>query len=88
MPEIRGYGNVSHLSIAMSRDATLKAKVQELADATFATLFSKSFDLQGKVDQIMYRWAGVENVDPASRGNYINAQRLAFLEKLIDEPIY
>ena len=85
LPELRGYGQVSNLSIAMSRDTTLLNQVQALANADLSTLFSSSFGLEGKVQAIVYRWAGVDTVSPTSRGAYIDGQKLAFLEHILGQ---
>jgi len=35
------------------------------------------------VQSILYRWARVDNIDPASRGVYVDGQKLRFLEKFV-----
>lgn len=80
LPTLRGFGDVKDLHIAMSMDETLLLLVQEIAVANVDTiLFDPAFDLLGKIETIMLRWAGVDGVDPASRGT-VNAQKLGFLE--------
>ena len=37
------------------------------------------------ITEIMYQWAGVQNVDPESRGDTIDARKLEFLEHLFGE---
>jgi Ca2+-binding RTX toxin-like protein len=82
MPSLRGYGNIPDLHIAMSQDETLLGMVQEIASTDSATLFSAAFDFQAKIEAILYRWAGVDDVSPTSRGSYIDARQLEFLEEL------
>lgn len=90
LPLLRGYGNMPALSIAMSLDNigsdNLLDKVQTIANADADTLFSASFNLQGKVSALMLRWAGVDTVTPGSRGAFYDAQKLTFLEKFLGQP--
>ena len=81
LPELHGYGQVYDLRQAMARDASghLKDLVGQFAaesDSTARTAI---------VTRIMYAWAGVENIDPASRGCNIDAQKLATLEAFLGE---
>ena len=85
LPTLRGFGNLPDLHIAMSQDETLLIMVQELATANTETILSADFDLQSKIEEIMFRWAGVDEVDPASRGIVIDGQHMGFLEVLADE---
>src|SRR6218665_473909 len=45
-----------------------------------------SADGMGLIKDIMYRWAGVEGVDPNSRGSYIDARTLEFIEAFTGKP--
>ena len=87
LPSLRGFGDVKDLHIAMSLDETLLLMVQEIAVADGDTiLFDLAFDLKGKIENIMLRWAGVDNVDPNSRGPYgVDAQKLEFLEMYLGD---
>ncbi|MCB1783825.1 MAG: calcium-binding protein [Alphaproteobacteria bacterium] len=80
LPSLRGYGNLPDLFISMSMDETLLNMVSQIGTANTTTLLDPAFDLQGRLEAILFRWAGVENVDPASRGAYIDARQLEFLE--------
>jgi Ca2+-binding RTX toxin-like protein len=83
LPTLRGYGNLPDLHIAMSLDETLLDMVQELALADVSTILDSSFDFGGRVQDIMFRWAGVDEVDPSSRGALIDARHLGFLEEFV-----
>jgi Ca2+-binding RTX toxin-like protein len=85
MPSLRGYGNLPDLHIAMSLDETLLEMVAEIATEDVTTLFSSAFDIRGKMEAILYRWADVDSVSPTSRGSYIDARKLEFLEELMGE---
>lgn len=86
LPNLRGYGELKDLNIAMSLDKSgagnLFSLVEDLATTTAETLFDPDTDLYGTVKEIIYRWAGADVVDPTSRGEYFNAQNLTVLEKL------
>jgi hypothetical protein len=75
LPNLRGYGTLPDLNVAMSLDPTLLSMVQSLANDTIAD--AATFGAQVKA--ILYQWAAVTDVDPASRGPFINAQDLETL---------
>ncbi len=62
LPNLRGFGRLADLSIAMSKDAALLSKVQALTNAPLDTLFAPSFDLMGKMRDMLFTWAGVSGV--------------------------
>lgn len=78
MPTLRGYGEIPDLHIAMSLDSTLKDAVDDyLVNYVYTT---------GTIDKvvfedIMYQWAGVQDVAAGSRGEYVDARKLEFIEK-------
>ena len=91
LPDLQGYGNVYDLQQAMVRDESgqLKSLVQQFAAETDADA------RHALITQILYKWTGVENVDPLSRaatkiyGNAIgDARKLATLEAFIGEPYF
>ncbi len=88
LPDIEGFGNVHSLHQAMARDASgkLQALVQQYAGASDGGVRA------GLLNDIIYRWAGVQDIDPASRaqtryyGNAIgDARKLATLETFLGE---
>ncbi len=83
LPTLRGFGNLPDLHTSMSLDngtGGLLEAVQEIGEADAETILSSSFDLKGRLIDVLYQWAGVEDVDPSSRGAYIDARKLEFLE--------
>lgn len=87
LPTLRGYGEMPDLHIAMSLDTGtngLLDRVQQFATQNAADLFAS--DIIGDVTDILYRWAGVDGVDPTSRGTHMDAQSLEFMEALTGEP--
>ncbi len=74
LPELDGYGLLPDLQVAMTSDPNLAAKVAALADNA-PSMSGADFD-KGFQSLVQY-WAGASNVDPNSRGSYVNAQHLA-----------
>ncbi|EEE9947816.1 hypothetical protein DJ252_23050, partial [Salmonella enterica subsp. enterica serovar Uzaramo] len=73
LPYIRGFGNIADLQVTMSHNDSLKALVSQYVTASDG-------DKSRLVEQIIYTWMGVNDTDPHSRGNYIDARHLAVLE--------
>ena len=77
LPDLKGYGNVRDLHQAIVRDKSgqlkqlLRMAIAENDPATRNVIF----------EQLLFKWAGVENVIPTSRGPAIDARRLVILEK-------
>ena len=89
LPDIQGIGNVYSLRQAMVRDSALKDIVLQFTQATTAV------ERNGLINTLIYRWAGVENINPASRaatmiyGNAIgDARKLEALEEFVGEEWY
>ena len=91
LPDASGYGKVYDLRQAMVRDTSgsLKNLVTQFTQAT--TVAERETLLQS----IIYKWTGVENVDPNSRaatqiyGNVIgDARKLEALEEIMGEDWY
>jgi len=88
LPDAQGYGKVRDLHQAMAMDASGELK----ALVTAFTQASTPADRDALVTQIIYRWTGVQNVDPMSRasrmiyGNAIgDARKLEALEEFMGE---
>ncbi|WP_160473530.1 calcium-binding protein [Cupriavidus sp. SW-Y-13] len=89
LPELKAAGNVRSLHQAMMRDESRRLKelvVQFGAEADRTTR-------QSLMNELIYRWAGVQDVDPNSRaatqiyGNAIgDARKLASLEAFLGDP--
>ncbi|MDX2157687.1 MAG: calcium-binding protein [Hyphomicrobiaceae bacterium] len=77
LPDLRGYGNVTGLRIAMTADATLLGQVTSFAGATGLASWTAVRD---QVAGILYRWAGVDGVAATSLGGDFDTRKLAFLE--------
>ncbi|WP_370578884.1 hypothetical protein ABX042_15135 [Snodgrassella alvi] len=76
LPYIQGFGNVSDLHTAMQKDAVLKEMVKAYLTADTKTR-------ESLLNNLIYRWTGSEQIDPVSRGKYIDdARKLVTLENL------
>lgn len=88
LPDVKGYGKVRDLHQAMAVDTTGELKVL----VTAFTQATTPEDRDALVMQIIYRWTGVQDVDPTSRasrtsyGNAIgDARKLEALEEFMGE---
>ena len=79
LPDLPGAGNVSSLRVAMAKDASgqLKKLVSDLVNADDTVNRNQLFT------EAVYKWTGADIIDPKSRGNFIDARRLAVLEKFM-----
>ena len=79
LPDLPGAGNVSSLRVAMAKDTSgrLKKLVSDLVNADDTVNRNQLFT------DAVYKWTGADTVNPKSRGNFIDARRLAVLEKFM-----
>ena len=82
LPLVRGYGQVPHLHIAMSRDPALLSRVQALVSHGMRG----SANLIDEIEQLIIHWTGSENINPASRGQFVDARKLGALEAFMATP--
>lgn len=78
LPQLKGFGELKDLRVAMTGDPALEAAV-----GSFAGLTTNDLDqLKAGAEALLYKWAGVEGVAAAAIGsNGFDARKLAFLEK-------
>ncbi|MGN7932723.1 calcium-binding protein, partial [Sphingopyxis sp. 22461] len=80
LPQIAGIGELVSLRLAMTGDATLLSMVNGFAGNNTAGISA----LRGDVEQILYRWAGVDGVAATAIGSGgFDTRKLAFLEKYV-----
>lgn len=80
-PTLRGYGTLPDLHVAMSLDHELLKMMDELVLNA-----KQSNELNRKAFQdLLFRWAKVENIPRDSRGPYVDARELGFLEAMMGE---
>ncbi len=88
LPSLRGYGKLPDLHIAMSIDNGVGGLLEMVEDFTIGfsfDIFDPTNGLDAAVANILYRWAGVDGINPTSRGPNIDARRLEFLEEFFGE---
>lgn len=84
LPDVRGYGNLPNLNIAMTMNDTLYDMVSELAGKSIEDLFDVSFDIEDVIKDIMFEWAGVSALSSDCRGGLLTDDRkLEFLEEFV-----
>ncbi len=82
LPTLKGFGNLKDLHIAMSQDSTLLTLVENFAKNWSVSKFKNGTLLDSEIQAVLFKWAGVETVSSTSRGQYIDAKVLTFMEKL------
>lgn len=81
LPNVRAFGNVVDLHLAMSRDEGLKTMVKDYLNAD-------SDSQKDLLNPLIYRWTGSEGIDPYSRdpvkvySHVMDARMLVSLENL------
>jgi hypothetical protein len=83
VPVLAGYGTVASTWVALSEDGDLLTSAKALLtrlDAGDIAGFRTDFE------SFVLAWAGVSGVAPGSRGTYVDARHLAFLEALYGQP--
>ena len=84
LPELRGYGQVGNLSIAMNDDEDLFNDASALSSQPLDDVFTNFSDWRGDFTNMMYRWAGVLSVSTTSRGAFMDdARKLELLEEFL-----
>lgn len=85
LPTLRGFGQLADLHVAMSADGDLLTLVEDFVDEWGFDRFADEASLDSDFEDILFAWAGVDGVNPTSRGNYMDAQKLVFMEKFFGE---
>lgn len=79
LPTLWGYGQISSTHVALSMDADLLQQATDLvaiADNGDVDAFTATFE------SFALAWAGVDDIDPQSRGIYVDGRHVAFLEQV------
>jgi Ca2+-binding RTX toxin-like protein len=83
LPNAKGYGKLPSLFISMSLDPQLLVLMRE-----FVSILPQNLgQIDAKVEQILFRWAKVDGIDPTSRGAFFDARKLAFLETFLQQDL-
>lgn len=78
LPFLIGSGTLSDLDVAMARDPALEEMVRAFA----ALDVSQASEITKRVEQIILRWTGADEVAVDSRGLSMNAQWLRAIERI------
>jgi Ca2+-binding RTX toxin-like protein len=79
IPDLNGYGKVPNFSLAVENDASGELKA-------LAEKFIKLSDPSARsviMDRILFKWTGSDWIAPNKNGLYIDARKLAVLEKIV-----
>ncbi|WP_327393846.1 calcium-binding protein, partial [Pseudomonas coronafaciens] len=83
LPNVDGFGNVNDLQQVMGRDKILVTLVESFRNEQDTSVRQKL------ILDIIYHWAGVQDLDPASRGSMIgDARKLFALEAFLGEKYF
>lgn len=81
MPDLKGYGEVYDLHQALVRDDS--GRLREQVEAFIAEMGVSA--RRSGMQALLYEWAGVTDVDPGSRGRFIDARKVAALEAFLGQ---
>jgi Ca2+-binding RTX toxin-like protein len=82
LPDVRGYGTLQDLQQAMTTRPTLLSLVQN-----FVGLAPQNFgEVHDRVEAILFNWADAAGINPASRGGFFDARKLAAMEAVVGTP--
>ncbi|MGY3496334.1 calcium-binding protein [Bradyrhizobium sp. USDA 4502] len=82
LPQLPGSGLINNTAYKLTNDGEFFSDWTALTDGA-ANM--SSAEMRVAFEAILLRWAGVDNVDSSSRGPYVDARHLAFLEKFYGE---
>jgi len=91
-PNIRGYGNIADMQISASMDNDLSdpnsllSRLVDFSTKDMLDLFVDDYSVMDQARDIAFRWGGTDIVTPGSRGKWVDAQEVGFLEALLGEP--
>ncbi|ASV99343.1 calcium-binding protein [Paraburkholderia aromaticivorans] len=80
LPQLAGAGTLRDLRSAMSLDPALQSLVQAFVAQPSGTSTSS---IEAAAQAILFQWAGVTSLAPASRGGSIDARHLGFVERYL-----
>ena len=79
LPEVTAFGNLHNLRSAMSENSGLENMIKDYIGLT-------PEEKVKQLDNVLFKWAGVEGVDKDSRGQFIDARMLGAYEKISGKP--
>jgi hypothetical protein len=82
LPQLPGSGLINSIAYKASTDAGFKAAWTALTDNAGNL---KPEDLRGQFEALLLKWAGADGVADGSRGGFVDAHHLAFIEKFFGD---
>ena len=82
LPTLPGAGLINRITYKVTTDAEFRA---DWADLTDSAGTKGRAELHSVFESMILRWAGVDGVDPRSRGPLIDARHLEFVEKFFGD---
>lgn len=70
-------GRIPALRIKMCMDDAFREHVKVLTEKAYDVGYFENKD----IENLMYKWADIEDVSPTSRGTYIDARKIEFIEE-------
>lgn len=92
LPTLRGYADLPdfHVALSLDNDETdpnsLMSLMLNISGYSMTEIFENWNSVVSTIEQAMFRWAGVDGIDPASRGEFVDdARQLEFIEAYFGE---
>jgi hypothetical protein len=82
VPQLPGSGLIDSIAYKATNDTEFLTDWTALTDEAAGM---SPADLRAAFEALMLRWAGVQDVDPQSRGPFVDARHLAFVEKFFGD---
>lgn len=91
LPTLRGFGDLKDTYVAASIDNTGSGNLLDMLtnltlEASDLSVFDDFATFSNDVETFLLNWAGVEAVDPNSRGSFVDARYLEFYEAFTGTP--
>jgi hypothetical protein len=83
LPDLSGLKDIPNLRVVTARNDDLFIALKKLQRR--GKLDPSDAGVREEVRNILFMWIGIQAVDPASRGLFIDARELAFLERITGE---
>ncbi|MGT2440863.1 calcium-binding protein [Bradyrhizobium betae] len=83
LPQLPGSGTIYSIAYKATTDAAFRAAWTSLTDQ--ASSMSPT-DLHAALGDLLLKWAGVDSIDSGSRGEFVDARHLAFVEAFFGQP--
>lgn len=85
LPNVNGYGRLKDLAASATTDPDLLALVRNYV-ASSASADAES--LVSGFENLLFAWAGVDKLDPESRGKLMDARKLEFMSAFYNDGYY